>query len=69
MSKKVIVTNSKGEERTMYLQETGSCVSTVSTHPRGNWKTDENVFNSSIKDAETGEPMEKTIDEILKDIE
>jgi len=69
MSKKVIVSDSKGRERTMYLQEEGSVVSTVSPYPQSSYKTEENVFNSSIKDAETGEPMERPVDELLKDIE
>lgn len=54
MTKQVTVTDSEGNERQMYLQEEGSCVSTVSPNENSSWKTEENVFNSSIKEFTNG---------------
>lgn len=60
MAKQVTVTDSSGKERQMYLQGQGSVVSVVSPNENSSWKTEETVFNSSIKEVteEKGDPRD-----------
>lgn len=50
MKEQVTIIDNSGDEIKMYLQERGSCVSTVSPYENSSWKTEKNVFNSSIKE-------------------
>lgn len=47
---RVTIIESDGSERTAYLQESGSVVSRVTPTKKDDWRTEERIFNSNIKE-------------------
>jgi gluconate kinase len=52
MSKKAILTESNGNQKTVYIQEKGNVVSTVSTHRNGSFKTNEQFLTSQLEEVD-----------------
>jgi hypothetical protein len=52
MSKKAILTESNGQTKTVYIQEKGNVVSSVSPYKIGSFKTNKDVLTSRLEEVD-----------------
>jgi hypothetical protein len=60
MSKKAILTESNGNQKTVYIQEKGNVVSSVSSHKNGSFKTNEDVLTSRLQEIDEDDYSERS---------